>query len=47
MESVFRAAAIYAFLLIVFRILGKRSLAQITTFDFILLLIIVVVLIAD
>lgn len=40
MESVLRAAAIYLFLLVVFRIAGKRSLAQITTFDFILLLII-------
>lgn len=30
----------YAFLLVVFRIAGKRSLAQITTFDFVLLLII-------
>ena len=40
MESVLRAAAIYVFLLLVFRIAGKRSLAQITTFDFILLLII-------
>lgn len=40
MESVLRAALVYAFLLIVFRITGKRSLAQITSFDFILLLII-------
>ena len=35
-----RAAAIYMFLLVIFRITGKRSLAQITTFDFVLLLII-------
>ena len=35
-----RAAAIYVFLLVIFRITGKRSLAQITTFDFVLLLII-------
>ena len=40
MDSVARAAAMYAFLLIVFRIMGKRSLAQITAFDFVLLLIV-------
>ena len=40
MESIFRAGVIYVFLLVVFRIAGKRSLAQITTFDFVLLLII-------
>ena len=40
MDSVMRAAAIYLFLLVVFRLAGKRSLAQITTFDFVLLLII-------
>jgi len=40
MESVLRATVIYVFLLVVFRIAGKRSLAQITTFDFVLLLII-------
>jgi uncharacterized membrane protein YcaP (DUF421 family) len=40
MESVLRAASIYAFLLLLFRVTGKRSLAQITAFDFVLLLII-------
>jgi uncharacterized membrane protein YcaP (DUF421 family) len=40
MESVIRAAAIYGLLLLVFRLTGNRSLGQITTFDFILLLII-------
>jgi len=40
MESIFRAGVIYVFLLVVFRVAGKRSLAQITTFDFVLLLII-------
>ena len=40
MESVLRATVVYVFLLVVFRIAGKRSLAQITTFDFVLLLII-------
>ena len=40
METVIRGAVVYLVLLIVFRISGKRSLAQVTTFDFILLLII-------
>jgi uncharacterized membrane protein YcaP (DUF421 family) len=40
MDPVLRAAAVYLFLVVVFRIAGKRSLAQITTFDFVLLLII-------
>jgi uncharacterized membrane protein YcaP (DUF421 family) len=40
MESVLRATAVYGFLLLIFRVFGKRSLAQITTFDFVLLLIV-------
>jgi uncharacterized membrane protein YcaP (DUF421 family) len=40
MESVIRAAAVYLFLLLVFRLSGQRTLAQITTFDLVLLLII-------
>ncbi len=40
MDGVLRSLGIYVFLLVLFRIAGKRSLAQITTFDFILLLII-------
>ena len=40
MDAVLRGAAIYLFLLLLFRIAGKRSLSQITTFDFVLLLII-------
>jgi uncharacterized membrane protein YcaP (DUF421 family) len=40
METVLRSVAVYLFVLVVFRISGKRSLSQITTFDFILLLII-------
>ena len=40
MDSILRALAVYAFLLVVFRITGKRSLAQITTFDAVLLLIV-------
>jgi uncharacterized membrane protein YcaP (DUF421 family) len=40
MDSVLRAAAIYLFLLVVFRISGRRTLSGATTFDFVLLLII-------
>ncbi len=40
MDAVLRAAAMYFFLLFVLRITGKRSIGQITTFDFVLLLII-------
>jgi len=40
MESVIRAAVVYLFLLLLLRLTGKRTLAQITTFDFVLLLII-------
>lgn len=40
MESVIRAIAVYLFLLLVFRLAGQRTLAQITTFDLVLLLII-------
>ena len=40
MDAVLRASAIYLVLLLIFRITGKRSLAQITTFDFVLLLVI-------
>lgn len=40
MDAVLRALAIYAGLLVIFRISGKRTLAQITTFDFVLLLIV-------
>lgn len=40
METVLRTAAIFFFLLLVFRISGKRTLGQITIFDFVLLLII-------
>ena len=40
MDSVLRAATIYIALMIILRVAGKRSLAQITTFDFVLLLII-------
>jgi uncharacterized membrane protein YcaP (DUF421 family) len=40
MESVIRGAIVYLFLLIVFRISGKRTLSEATTFDLVLLLII-------
>ena len=40
MDTVLRAAAVYFVLLLLFRITGNRSLAQITVFDFVLLLII-------
>lgn len=40
MDAVLRAAAIYFVLLILFRIAGRRTLAEMTTFDFILVLII-------
>lgn len=40
MDMVVRAAAMYLVLILIFRISGKRSLAQITTFDFVLLLVI-------
>jgi len=40
MDSFLRAASIYVFLLVIFRISGRRTLADMTMFDFILLLII-------
>lgn len=40
MESVLRGAAIYFVLMVIVRISGRRSLAQMTPFDFVLLLII-------
>ena len=40
MDAVARAVAVYLFLLLLFRIAGRRSLSELTTFDFVLLLII-------
>ena len=40
MDYVLRTAAVYGFLVLVFRIAGKRSLKDVTTFDFVLLLVI-------
>jgi uncharacterized membrane protein YcaP (DUF421 family) len=39
MESILRGAATYLFVWLIFRISGKRSLAQATTFDAVLILI--------
>ena len=40
MDSVLRGLTVYIILLAVFRIAGKRTLSEVTTFDFVLLLII-------
>lgn len=40
MEAVLRAAAIYLFLMLLFRISGRRPLSQMTSFDLVLLLVI-------
>ncbi len=40
MESVIRAVVVYVFLLIIFRIAGRRAIAQSSVFDLVLLLII-------
>lgn len=40
MDAVLRALSIYIILMIVFRLSGKRTLSEVTTFDFVLLLII-------
>ena len=40
MESVIRGAAVYVILLIVFKFAGRRTMAQMTPFDFVLILII-------
>ncbi len=40
MKSVIRALVMYIFLMIIMRIAGRRTLAQMTNFDFILMLII-------
>ena len=39
METIARAAAAYLFLLLVFRLCGRRTLARITSFELVLLLI--------
>jgi len=40
MELILRGTVVYLFLLLLFRVLGKRSLSETTTFDFVLLLIV-------
>ncbi len=40
MDSVIRAAVIYVFLLVLFRISGRRTLSELTSFDLVLLLIV-------
>jgi uncharacterized membrane protein YcaP (DUF421 family) len=40
MDSVLRGAALYLFLMVLFRVAGKRTLSDVTTFDFVLLLIV-------
>lgn len=40
MGTIWRAAAMYLFLVLIFRVCGRRVLAQITTFDLVLVLII-------
>ncbi|MGH2700490.1 MAG: DUF421 domain-containing protein [Actinomycetota bacterium] len=40
MDAVLRATLVYGFLFVVMRVSGKRTLAQVTPFDFVLLLII-------
>jgi uncharacterized membrane protein YcaP (DUF421 family) len=40
MEPIVRAATIYLVLLVLFRVAGRRALTEMTTFDFVLLLII-------
>jgi len=39
-DSVLRAAAIYLILLVLFRVAGRRTLSEMTSFDFVLLLVI-------
>src|SRR4051812_27363967 len=40
MTAVIHGLVVYVFLLVIFRLAGKRTLAEITTFDFAILLII-------
>ena len=40
MDAVIRAIVVYLVLLVIFRLSGKRTLAEVTTFDLVLLLII-------
>jgi uncharacterized membrane protein YcaP (DUF421 family) len=39
-DSVLRAASMYVFLMLIFRVAGRRTLSEMTSFDFVLLLIV-------
>jgi uncharacterized membrane protein YcaP (DUF421 family) len=39
-DAVLRAVAVYLVLMLLFRLSGKRTLSQVTTFDFVLLLVV-------
>ncbi len=40
MDAVLRAAAVYIFMVVMFRLAGRRTLSDMTSFDFVLLLIV-------
>ena len=40
MELIIRTFILYVFIMIAFRLSGKRALSELTTFDFVLLLIV-------
>ena len=40
MDAVLRAGAIYLALMVLFKISGRRSLGELTSFDFVLLMVI-------
>ncbi len=40
MDAVLRAASMYAILMVIFRIAGRRTLSEMTNFDFVLLLVV-------
>ncbi len=40
MDAVIRGALMYGFIALVFRLAGKRTISEVTTFDFVLLLIV-------
>lgn len=40
MDAVLRAFLMFVILMVIFRVMGKRSLAQVTTFDFVLILVV-------
>jgi uncharacterized membrane protein YcaP (DUF421 family) len=40
MDSVLRAAAMYAFLIVMLRLSGRRTLGEMTAFDFVLMLVV-------